>query len=69
MLVSLGINGQRNDSKNKTAQSNKRDLFAELEEGVVALAMSRQSKRAFRKSVKPTLAVEQSVSKPRLRRA
>ena len=69
MLVSLGINGQRNDSKNKTAQSNKRDLFSELEEGVVALAMSRQSKRALRKSVKPTLAVEQSVSKPRQRRA
>jgi hypothetical protein len=69
MLVSLGINGQRNDSRNKAVQSGKRNLFAELEEGVVALAAARQGKRALRKSVKPTLAVEQSVNKARLRRA
>ena len=69
MLVSLGISGQQNDSKNKTAQSDKRNLFAELEEGLVALAAARQGKRALRKPVKPTLAGEQSVSKARLRRA
>jgi hypothetical protein len=69
MLVSLGINGKQSDSRNKTAQSDKRNLFAELEEGLVALATARQGKRALRKPVKPTLAGEQSVSKTRLRRA
>lgn len=69
MLVSLGISGQQNDSKNKTVQSDKRNLFAELEEGLVALAAARQGKRALRKPVKSTLAGEQSVSKARLRRA
>ena len=69
MLVSLGINDKQSDSRNKTAQSDKRNLFAELEEGLVALATARQGKRALRKPVKPTLAGEQSVSKARLRRA
>ncbi len=38
----------RNVSKNKTSPSKKRDLFAELKEGVVALAEARRGKRTLR---------------------
>lgn len=55
----------KNVSKNKTPHSGKRDLFAELKDGVTALAAARQGKRALRTHVMPW----QSMGKARLRRA
>lgn len=55
-------------SKNKTPLPEKRDLFSELEEGVVALAEARRGKRALRKHVSPALGAK-SAGKARLRRA
>jgi hypothetical protein len=57
-----------NVSKNKASQSKKRDLFAELKEGVAALAEARQGKRTLRMHVMPALGAK-SVGKARLRRA
>lgn len=49
--------------KDKTSRPVKRTLFAELKEGVMALAEARQGKRTLRKHAKPTLPGKQSMSK------
>lgn len=55
-------------SRKKASAPEKRDLSAELKEGVVALAEARQGKRTLRTHEVSALG-EKSVSKARLRRA
>ncbi len=58
----------KNVSKNKALHAGKRDLLAELKEGVTALAAARRGKRTLRTHVMPALGAK-SVGKARLRRA